>query len=166
MGKNKTIGIILVLLIAAGGGVAYWKHQQGKGAVAKIKRPKTHETPTKKAAPAPPKKEPKATVLSPAAKEHLAEREFITALRTVFIWHSHQPNNPETAKTLLAKLTELPSDGLPPSDKAAWQSLLESWQGLSDPGKPADPRLKDQGQKAADTLNAMLKAQGEGDLTF
>ena len=105
-----------------------------------------------KPAPAP-KKAAKVTVLSPAAREHLAEQAFISALRTVFLWRSSQPQNPETSRVLLEKLSGIACEDLPAERKRVWRELLAAW-------KASAP----QNEQAAETLNAMFKAHGDGDI--
>ncbi len=114
----------------------------------------------------PPPKPPKATVLGPATKEHLAEKTFISALRTAIQWRGTQPQTPEAHQALLQKLSAIPVDDLPPERRAAWHSLLETWQILAQPSHPTDPNLQEQGRKASETLNLMLKAHGDHDLAF
>jgi hypothetical protein len=164
VGKKKILWATVVVIAA--GGTAIWRHRRHQHDAAKTTQVKTHKHDHEEESPPPPKKEPKSTVLSPAAKEQLAEQAFIAALRSVFIWRSTQPDTPKTSKALLEKFAAIACEQIPQTSKAAWQSLLQSWQSLGDPAKAADPQLKAQGQRAADTLNAMLKAHGEGDILF
>lgn len=164
--------LVVVSAIAATVIWRYERHQQkAAAALAKKSKGKIKAKPAKEPdddPPDTPKKEkvPKATALSPAAREHLAEKAFISDLRAALIWRSSQPQNPETNRALLEKLTAIAFADLPPERKSAWQSLLQAWKSLEDPAKAADPMIKEQGQRAADTLNAMLRAHGEGDIVL
>jgi hypothetical protein len=176
----KSMRWLLLVLVLAAGGAAIWRHQlrkQAEGAAAKLAR-KLHKVEAKdkseadedgadKPDPAPPKKAPPATVLGPAAKEHLAEKAFISALRAVFQWRSTQPaQDSETNRKLLEKLSAIPYNDLPVERKTAWQSLLQVWQASGDPAKAADAQLQAKNRQAADMLNEMLRAHGDGDLAL
>lgn len=180
MVSKKSILWLTVVVVVAVGTTLVLRHQHQKRKAAELKAviaaPEKKEEKSRKEKsepedeppdkPEPPEKVPKATVLSPAAKAHLAEQAFISALRTVLIWQGSQPANPQTSQVVLEKLSAIACDDLSPDLKSAWQSLLQAWRSLSDPAKVADPQLKAQGQQAADTLNTMLKAHGDGDIVL
>lgn len=176
MVSKKNIIRALVVLIALGTitSVVLWRYerqqQKAAAALAKKNKAKPRSKPVEEPAEDPPErkkeKPPKATALSPAAKDHLAEKAFISALRAAFLWRSSQPTGPETNRLLLEKLAAIPSADLPVERKDAWLSLLQAWKCLDDPAKAADPQIKAQGQRAADTLNVMLKAHGDTDITL
>lgn len=165
--SKKSILWTLALVLVLGAATAVWQNQirhQRKGAAAaeakaqakarKLKNAEPDDDTSDKPAP-PPKKEPKVTVLSPATKEHLAEQSFIAALREVLIWRGTQPQTPETSRQLLDKLSVIPCDDLPSAQKGAWQSLLQAWKASASPNP-----------QATATLNAMLKAHGDGDIVL
>lgn len=164
--------LVVVSAIAATVIWRYERHQQkAAAALAKKSKGKIKAKPVEEPDDDPPatakkEKPPKATALSTAAKEHLAEKAFISSLRAVFIWRSSQPQNSETSRVLLEKLSAITFADLPPERKTAWQSLLQAWKSLDDPAKATDPQVREQGQRAADTLNAMLKAHGDGDIVL
>lgn len=150
---------------------------------AKSTTPPPEESADAPETPAPEKAPPKVTVLGPAAKEHLAEKAFITALRSAFLWRSSQPQpqSPEVIRGLLEKLSAIAVDDLPPERKSAWLTLLKAWGEMKEPGDGADadpnapkasapkmndPQIQDQARQAAETLNLMLKAHGDVDLVF
>lgn len=174
--SKKWILRTLALLVIAGIGTAAvlrYRHQQREAASALVKKAKKDKKEQVKKSPdaevtdepAPAaKKVPKATVLSPAAKAHLAEKSFIAALRDVFLWRSSQPENPEMSRVLLEKLSTIACEDLPPDIRSAWQSLLQTWK--VDPGSAVDPQLKARGERAAETLNAMFKSHGDGDIVL
>jgi hypothetical protein len=169
MVSKKSILWALVAIVAIATAFL-WQHRRHQQNVAQSAHGKKHKsTPEAKPAdktPPAPKKEPKATVLSLATKENLAEKSFIAALRAIFIWRSTQPETPETSRVVLEKLSGVACDDLPPERKSAWQSLLQAWKSLADPAKATDPQIKAQSQRAAETLNAMFKAHGDGDIVF
>lgn len=166
---------LLVIVVIATTVILRHQHQrdqQKKAASAQAKKNKKEKKqkvisdpdkePSDEPAPAP-KMEPAPIVVGPAAREHLAEQSFISALREVFLWRSSQPDHPETNRVLLEKLSAIACEDLPPDRKNAWQSLLQVWK--LDPARETDPQLK-QGQRAAETLNAMFKAHGDGDIVL
>lgn len=169
----RTLALLVIVGISTVAIVRH-QHQQQKVASAQIKKDKKEKAksdPDKDTADepvpaAPAKMEPKATVLGPAAKGHLAEQAFISALREVFLWRSRQPVSPETNRVLLEKLSTITSEDLPPDQKSAWQSLLQSWKDSGDPAKAMDPQLKVKSERAAETLNAMFKVHGDGDIVL
>jgi hypothetical protein len=132
LSKKRILWTLAVLaLIGTTLVVRHERQQRKEVAAAKAKRDKARKAkqqvvvedePDEK--PAPPKKVPKATVLSPSTKTHLAEQAFISALRGVFQWRSQQPATPETNSMLLAKLSAISCEDLSPEHKTAWQSLL------------------------------------------
>ncbi len=179
-----TLALLVIVAISTTAILQYREHRQERkkaaAALAQAKKDKhkrekekaksdSDEEPADEPKPAP-KAEPKATVLSPAAKQHLAEQSFISDLRTVLLWRSTQPENPETSRVLLEKLSAIACEDLPPDRKSAWLSLLQDWKSLSDPTKAmaidTDPQLKAQTQQAAATLNAMFQAHGDGDIVL
>ena len=175
MVRSKFIRWALVLLILGGAVTVIVKYRIERNklkAEAELARRSSNskpkripvEEPPEEPAPPPPKP-PKVTVLGPAAKEHLAEKSFISSLRAALQWRSSQPQGPETDRVLMEKLTAIAVNDLPPERKSAWLSLLEAWRGLAN-AKAEDPQLKEQGQKAAETLNLMFKAHGDLDLVF
>jgi hypothetical protein len=174
LSKKRILWTLVALALIGTTLVLRHEHQQRKeAAAAKAKRDKARkakakvvveEEPDEK--PAPPKKVPKATVLSPATKTYLAEQAFIAALRGVFQWRSQQPATPETSRALLAKLSTVAFEDLSPEHKTAWQSLLQSWRQMNDPSMASDPQLKAQSQQATDALNALFKAHGDGDIVL
>ena len=178
--KSIRWALALLILAVAGTAIVMWRldrrEQKAAAALArknsknsssnKVKTPPPEEPSDEPKAPPPPKP-PKATVLGTAAKEHLAEKAFITALRAACLWRTTQPASPETNQAFLEKLSVIPVDELPSERKAAWLSLLEAWQSIDQHSATAqDPQIKAQGRKAADTLNLMLKAHGDLDLLF
>lgn len=174
LSKKRILWILVALaLIGTTLVVRHERQQRKEAAAAKAKRDKARKAkqqvvvddePDEK--PAPPKKVPKATVLSPETKTYLAEQAFISALRGVFQWRSQQPVTPETNSALLAKLSALTCEDLSPEHKTAWQSLLQSWRLLGDPAKATDPQIKTHSQQAIDVLNALFKAHGDGDIAL
>jgi hypothetical protein len=176
MASKKLIRWALVLVFLSGAVVATVQYrmernkqkaaaeQARRSSKSKAKLPQAEEPPDEPAPPPP--KPPKVTVLGPAAKEHLAEKSFISALRAAIQWRSSQPKTPETDRALLEKLSAIAVDDLPSERKAAWRSLLDAWRSLDDPAKANDPQIKEQGRQAAETLNLMLKAHGDLDLVF
>ena len=173
--SKKSILLTLVVLALIGTTVVLrHEHLQRKAiAAAKAKRDKERKAKAKVVVddepdekPAPPKKVPKATVLSPTTKTYLAEQAFISALRGVLQWRSQQPSPPETQSALLDKLSALAFTDLSPEHQAAWQSLLQSWKLSNDPVKAADPQLKTQRQQATDVMNALFKAHGDSDIAL
>jgi len=174
LSKKRILWTLVVLALIGTTLVVRQERQQRKAiAAAKAKRDKARRAKAKVVVdnepdekPAPPKKVPKATVLSAESKNYLAEQAFISALRGVFQWRSQQPVTPETNSALLTKLSAIACDDLSPTHKAAWQSLLQSWKLSSDPSKAADPQLKAQGQQAVDAMNALFQAHGDGDLVL
>ena len=173
--KKPVLWALTLLIILGIGGGLIWRNQYrkqkaaaaalAKKAKADAKKAKPEEPPDDPPPPKPPKP-PKSTVLSQTTREHLAEKAFIAAVRSVFTWRSTQAENPETNRALLEKLSVIACDDLPPERKAAWQSLLQAWNALADPAKASDTQLQAQGQQAADILNAMFKAHGDGDIVF
>ncbi len=168
--KKSISGLLAVILLA--GGFVYTRHQWRKTvktapvesknqdhAAVENREDEAEEKPA-------PEPEPKATVLSTAAREHLTEKAFISALRAVFLWRGAQTASEDIRDEWLNKLAAIPSDGLPPERKAAWQSLLQAWQSLADPAQASDPALKQQGRQAADVINTMLQEHGDGDILF
>ncbi|QIF03244.1 hypothetical protein G5S37_17510 [Roseimicrobium sp. ORNL1] len=138
--------------------------QARRSSSSKAKHMPAEEVPDEPAPPPP--KPPKVTVLGPAAKEHLAEKSFISSLRAAFLWRSSQPKSPETDRVFLEKLSAITVDDLPPERKSAWLSLLDAWKALGNPAKAEDPQIKEQGRRAAESLNLMFKAHGDLDLVF
>ncbi len=176
--KSIRWALALLILAAAVTAIVMWRiaHNEQKAAAilarksskssSKIKAPPPEEPPDEPKAPPPPKA-PKATVLGPAAKEHLAEKAFITALRAALQWRSTQPRTPETSRAFLEKLSAIAVDDLPAERKTAWLSLLEAWREIEQhPATVPDPKLQEQGRKAAEMLNLMLKDHGDMDLLF
>ena len=174
LSKKRILWTLVVLALIGTTLVVRQERQQRKAiAAAKAKRDKVRMAKAKVVVdnepdekPAPPKKVPKATVLSAESKNYLAEQAFISALRGVFQWRSQQPVTPETNSALLTKLSAIACDDLSPTHKAAWQSLLQSWKLSNDPSKAADPQLKAQGQQAAEAMNALFQAHGDGDIVL
>jgi len=174
LSKKRILWTLVVLALIGTTLVVRQERQQRKAiAAAKAKRDKARRAKAKVVVdnepdekPAPPKKVPKATVLSAESKNYLAEQAFISALRGVFQWRSQQPATPETSRVLLTKLSAIACDDLSPTHKAAWQSLLQSWNLSNDPSKASDPQLKAQSQQAADTLNALFKVHGDSDIVL
>lgn len=176
MASKKLIRWALVLVFLSGAVVATVQYrmernkqkaaaeQARRSSKSKAKPPQTEEPPDEPAPPPP--KPPKVTVLGPAAKHHLAEKSFISALRAALQWRSTQPKSPETDRVLLEKLSAIAVEDLPPERKAAWLSLLNAWRALGDPASAEDIRIQKQGQRAAETLNLMFKAHGDFDLVF
>lgn len=167
---SRTLALLVIVAISTTAVLRHQHHQKKEAAAAqakKDKKKKVKSDPDKESSdePAPaPKPVPKVTVLSPTAKAHLAEKAFIAGLRDVFHWRSSQPENPETNQMLLEKLSAIPSEDLSPDSKSAWQSLLQVWK--SDSAKALDPEIKAQSQRASETLNAMFKAHGDGDIVL
>jgi hypothetical protein len=174
LSKKRILWTLVVLALIGTTLVVRQERQQRKAiAAAKAKRDKVRMAKAKVVVdnepdekPAPPKKVPKATVLSAESKNYLAEQAFISALRGVFQWRCQQPVTPETNSALLTKLSAIACDDLSPTHKAAWQSLLQSWKLSNDPSKAADPQLKAQGQQAAEAMNALFQAHGDGDIVL
>lgn len=173
--RKKRILWILVALALIGTTlvVRHERQQRKEAAAAKAKRDKARKAkqqvvvddePDEK--PVPPKKVPKATVLSAETKTYLAEQAFISALRGVFQWRSQQQPTPETSRELLIRLSALTCEDLSPNHKTAWQSLLQTWRLLDDPTKATDHQLKTQGEQAAAALNALFKAHGDSDIVL
>ncbi len=168
MTGKKTLLCSIVAALAIGGG-AIWQHKHRQRQAEKPAHTKSHKAhPKPEPVPqAPPKKlAPKATVLSQAAREDLAEEAFVAALRRVFLWRSTQPDGPLAAKGMLERFAAIPCDELAQDHKAAWQSLLAAWRSLGQNAIATDPRQSDEARRAALTLNAMLKARGDGDIAF
>lgn len=165
----RTLALLVIVAISVMAIVRH-QHQRKEAAAAQVKKDKKKKLKSeadKESAdePAPaPKVEPVPIVVGQAAKEHLAEQAFIAALREVFLWRSSQPGNPEMSRVLLEKFSAIPCEGLPPDRKSAWQSLLQAWK--SDPARARDPQLKVEGERAAETLNAMFKTHGDGDIAL
>lgn len=165
--------VLLILSVVVAATVMYRieRHKQ-KAAAEQARRSSSSkakhmpvEEPPDEPAPPPPKP-PKVTVLGPAAEEHLAEKSFISALRAAFLWRSSQPKSTDTDRAFLEKLSAIAVDDLPSERKSAWLSLLDAWRALGNPAKAEDPKIKEQGQRAAETLNLMLKAHGDLDLVL
>lgn len=152
--------------------IVRWRIERNEQKAAAIQARKSSSKAKKVAPEDPPKKperpppKPKSTVLGTAAREHLAEKSFISELRATFQWRSSQPRSPETDKVLLEKLSAISIIDLPPERKSAWLSLLEAWRALQQPAGADNPQVNDKGRRAAETLNLMLKAHGDLDLYF
>lgn len=157
--------LAVILILAAGGIVVQQRQRQATPPAEAAGDKKPQDSPGEKAEDKPEQK-PKVTVLSAAAREHLAEKAFIAGLRAAFLWRSAQPAAEETRRAWLEKLAAIPSDDLSPERKRAWQTLLQAWQSLADPAQANDPTLKQQGRQAAEALNTMLREHGDGDLVF
>ncbi len=165
--SQKTLLWALAALLAAGGMVVWQRQRQTTPLAQTTEVKKQEESPEGKAEDKPPPPpEPKATVLSTDAREHLAEKAFIAALRDAFLWHGAQPETEATRRAWLEKLAAIPSDELPPERKQAWQTLLQAWQSLADAEKAKDSQLRQQGRQAADVLNVMFKEHGDGDMAL
>lgn len=177
LSKKLILWTLTLLVIGAIGTAAILRYQHHrdqhkKSASAQAKKDKKEKVksdpdkePSDEPAPAP-KMESTPIVIGPAAREHLAEQSFISALREAFLWRSSQPENPETNRVLLEKLSAITCEDLPPDRKNAWQALLQVWKSLGNPARANDPELKAQGQRAAETLNAMFKTHGDGDIVL
>lgn len=166
----RTLALIVIVAIATTAMILRQQHQQKKAAAALAKKDRKEKAKgdsdkesSDEPAPAP-KPAPKVTVLGPAAKAHLAEKAFIAALRDVFDWRGRQPGNAETNRVLLEKLSAIACEDLSPDRKSAWQSLLQFWK--SESAGAMTPELKAGSEQATETLNAMFKAHGDGDIAL
>lgn len=173
MANRKVMVWALVLAVLGAVSAVVWRNQvrhRDRGAAAAEARARAKDKKTQggeagddapeKPAPAPQKA--KETALSQAGREFLAEQAFIAGLRDVFVWRGGQPRSPETMQALLEKLSTLPCDDLPAERKSAWQSLLGAWNAQGHPAQPSSF----QDRQAAETLNAMFKAHGDGDISL
>ncbi|CAN5830572.1 hypothetical protein BH11VER1_BH11VER1_04460 [soil metagenome] len=168
----RTLALLVIVAIGATAIVLREQHLQKKIAVAQAKKDgkakaKSDRDKESSDEPTPaPKPAPKVTLLGPAAKAHLAEKAFIVSLRAVFFWRSSQPGNPATNQILMEKLSAITCEDISPNRRSAWQSLLQSWKSTGDSTQPTDPQLQAQIQQATETLNAMFKTHGDGDIVL
>ena len=171
MSRQSIVARLLAIVVVVGaffGVRSVWRAQRGgreKTSQKQVKASKADpEVDDEKSVP--PEPRGKETVLGDAARGHLAEKAFISRLRSVLILRGGQTEAEKGRGEMVEKLMAIPSDELPPERRAAWQSLLEAWRGLDDPAIGSDLEIRRKGQEAATVLNAMLKEHGDGDIQF
>lgn len=171
MSRQSIVARLLAIVVVVGaffGVRSVWRAQRGvreKTSEKQVKTSKSNpEVDDEKSVP--PEPRVKETVLGDAARGHLAEKAFISRLRSVLILRRGQSEVEKGQGEMVEELMEIPSEELPPERRVAWQSLLEAWRGLADPATGGDPEIRRKGQEAATVLNAMLKEHGDGDIQF
>lgn len=171
MSRQSIVAKLLAIVVVVGvifGVRSIWRAQRGgreKTSQKQVKASKADpEVDVEKSAP--PEPRVKETVLGDAARGYLAEKAFISRLRSVLNLRHGQSEAEKGRGEMVEEFMAIPSDELPPERRAAWQSLLEAWRALTDPAIESDPEMRRKGQEAATVLNAMLKEHGDGDIQF